>query len=321
LSLEILANLLNTGEALFENCIRIGVGQFFMTEYWAIAGSGDLGTDLGLSSAIDRLGFGFESLSAFPGLLPIDLLANMIEMSVDVLRKRDEFGPIVDNVLRALQKLLGANAVEETMLLESGIISELFEILQEPNSNFWSPSFYLLGMCVIRPGFAPVIEHMNVVNICSGILTAVEPESALSAFYFFLSNVLAVNPEPISELIECGFFRSCLDVVIGLQFDAKQEYVNVVLTALSFVGEEEFKRVLEEPVSEFLFDVLRDADDETVGRALKAFSLFSEKADIAGLNFEAFSEHLSGFLAACVQDEQDEELCELATALLSSCTK
>jgi hypothetical protein len=41
--------------------------------------------------------------------------------------------------------------------------------------------------------------------------------------------------------------------------------VNPVLTALSFVGEEKFKRVLEEPVSEFLFDVLTTADDETVG--------------------------------------------------------
>jgi hypothetical protein len=141
----------------------------------------------------------------------------MIEMSVDVMKKRDKFEVIVNNVLRPLQQLLSTNAVGEMMSLESGIISELPGILQGPH---WIALSHLFEMCVIRPSFGPVIEQMNIVNICSGIFTEVGPNQPYRPF-IFISNVLAVNPEPISELIERGFFRSCLDVVIGLEFDTE----------------------------------------------------------------------------------------------------
>ena len=264
LMLEIFANLMSEGEQVYKYCCASGVVRLFHTLYQELESDSFEISDASSLTLIEAIGSGLIRPVLYPTLMDDAFYSELVQTYASILRRRDDFGVIVADIINASSELL-THRENIQCFVDSGLVGEILAILNDQLSNYWQDCFYFLGVALAHsPVFSFLADPPNLLELCNQCCLDPCFDQFIAGFCFYLAAIFSERPQHLTTLIGSGFFLRCLARVTEMSHTCQMEYVRMLLTVLEKGGKQDITMVLDRAHLSMLFEVMEMGDNDLV---------------------------------------------------------
>jgi hypothetical protein len=295
-------------EPIAQSFVEMGFGDLLFRQYdeCAITVADEIAPFLLLPHLVKAL----HAFARFPHLLTPSDHGQLVRI-VHELFPRVIGSELISDGIGILQSLVESPNVDMDLILQSEVVALTLQSFDMKLRGQWAVCLHFLGACVRRPELIESLIGIDVFEFAQKLLPGLEGNSDFEAFCFLLSGFLAVDPTPISVLIQGGLFESLLAGVNQANFATKREFAELLVVVVSNISADDLALLMSDALADFFFDVL-EASSETGIRSLEAFSQLTERAIKFGMSECAFVVRLVRFL-----HEFPDDLTDLIDALIA----
>lgn len=196
-----------------------------------------------------------------------------------------EDNEILGDVCWALSYISDNSNKHIQLIIESGIIQRIVELLMHKDFNVQTPALRIIGNIVTGDDIQTQLVINCSVLPCLLVLLNSPKKTIKKETCWTISNIAAGNSEQIQALIDCGLFPTLIHILKNAEIDVKKEAAWAISNAASGGKPEHINYLVKQGCLKPMLDLLNSADNHLIQLLLEAIESILEAGKIKNKNF------------------------------------